>query len=285
MLTNVSDDSPGWADATESVDEPVLVVRRVRPAYEQVAAQLRDLIIRGELAAGDRLPVESELPTLFGVSRSTIREALRVLSSQNLITTRRGVRGGTFVVKPEPDHVREVFETSLGLMVVHDAIGIDELIEVREMLEVPAARWAASRRTQAHVKALHDLAHRRDQSPSSPRDLDETRSFHEVVLHGAGNALLDIVAQPIFRVLDTRIHPRGEGFRTNREGTGPIFWNEVSEDHLRIAEAIEARDEEAAAESMLAHLEHLRVRYQGLLSENKPAPSKRAKRSKTPVAR
>jgi len=238
----------------EDKDGPSLAVHRVRPAYEQVAAQLRDLIIRGEIAAGDRLPVESELPALFGVSRSTIREALRVLASQNLITTRRGVRGGTFVMKPEPEHVRDFLETSLGLMAVDDAASIDELIEVREMLEVPAARLAAARRTNAHVEALQAIL-RRDDAPTAPRQFEETRGFHEIVLDGARNSFLEMVARPIFSVLDTRI---------NRESAGPRFWSEVSADHRRIAEAVEAQDEEAATSSMLAHLEHLRVRYQGL---------------------
>ena len=251
----MSDDSPGGADATGLPGGPVLVVRRVRPAYEQVAAQLRESIIRGEIAVGDRLPVESELPALFGVSRSTIREAIRVLSSQNLITTRRGVHGGTIVMKPEPEQVQSFLETSLGLMAVGEAIGIDELIEVRELLEVPAARLAAVRRTDAHVEALQTLLGRQEQSSSAPGHFDETRGFHEIILEGAANSLLEIVARPIFGVLDTRI---------DREGAGPGFWNEVAKDHRRIFAAIESGDEDGAAEGMLAHLRLLRVRYRRL---------------------
>jgi DNA-binding FadR family transcriptional regulator len=231
----------------------MLSVRRVRPAYEQVASQLRDLIIKGEIGAGDRLPVESELPALFGVSRSTIREALRVLSSQNLVSTRRGVHGGTFVVKPQAEYVGDYLEASLGLMTVDDAMSIDELIEVREFLEVPAARLAACRRAERHVKSLHAILDQHE--PGMPRAFSETRGFHEVILDATGNALLEMVTRPIFAVLQTRIE---------RSGAPSSFWSEVSRDHERIAAAVEAGEEASAADEMLQHLEHLRSRYRRL---------------------
>lgn len=232
-----------------------LMVQRVRPAYEQVATQLRDLIIRGDVAPGDRLPVESELPAMFGVSRSTIREALRVLSSQNLVATRRGVHGGTFVVKPQPEYVGDFLEASLGLMTVDDSLSIDELIEVREMLEVPAARLAAVRRSDTHVKALHANLSERGDMPSVPRAFSETHGFHEIILDAAGNSLLEMMTRPIFGVLQTRIE---------RPGAPASFWSEVAQDHRKIAEAVEASNDDAASQAMLAHLEHLRVRYRSL---------------------
>ena len=222
MLVNMSDDGLEGADAVASEDKPVLVVRRVRPAYEQVAAQLRDLIIRGRSWWVIVCPW-SPSSALFGVSRSTIREVFRVLSSQNLITTRRGVNGGTFVMKPESEQVQSFLETSLGLMAVGEAISIDELIEVRELLEVPAARLAAARRTDAHVKALQALLGRGGQPASGPgtsrRPGVFTRSSWTGRQQPAGHG-----GPPIFGVLDTRI---------DREGAGPGFWNEVLEDHRR----------------------------------------------------
>ena len=77
-----------------------LRVNRVQPAYQQVADQLRDRILDGSVAAGDRLPTEVELSEIFGVSRSTVREALRVLASRGLIRTTRGTTGGTFFGLP-----------------------------------------------------------------------------------------------------------------------------------------------------------------------------------------
>ena len=73
---------------------------RVPKAAELVAADLRRQIIRGELSEGDALPPESELMVRFGVSRPTLREAFRVLESENLIAIRRGARGGARVQPP-----------------------------------------------------------------------------------------------------------------------------------------------------------------------------------------
>ena len=73
-------------------------------------------MLDGSLAAGDRLPAEGELAVAFGVSRSTVREALRVLASRDLITTVRGTSGGSFVSHADADQVSAFLETSIGLM-------------------------------------------------------------------------------------------------------------------------------------------------------------------------
>src|SRR5437764_15085885 len=85
-------------------------VKRVRKAYEQVYDQLRELIMRGELVRGQRLPGEAELAREFGVSRGTVREALRLLAAQDLIRTAKGAGGGSFVTLPTADHVSEVLQ-------------------------------------------------------------------------------------------------------------------------------------------------------------------------------
>src|SRR6478735_5117351 len=80
-------------------------------AYQALAADLRDRIVSGEFQPGDRLPIEPDLCVRYGVSRSTVREALRLLASQNLIRTVRGTTGGSFVAHPDPDHISAYLET------------------------------------------------------------------------------------------------------------------------------------------------------------------------------
>src|SRR3954468_11719481 len=106
----------GAATGSAAGARAALAVSRLQPAYQQVADQLRALIISGELVAGDRLPPEGELGASFGVSRSTVREALRSLASQGLIETTRGTTGGTFVTRIKPAAVTSYLETSIGLM-------------------------------------------------------------------------------------------------------------------------------------------------------------------------
>ena len=127
----------------------MFTVSKIKPAYQQVADQLRSLILSGELGPGDRLPVESEMSTTFGVSRSTVREALRSLSAQNLVYTSRGVTGGTFIADASPPVLSASLETGLSLLNGAEAITLAELLEAREMFEVPATRLAARRRTDA----------------------------------------------------------------------------------------------------------------------------------------
>jgi GntR family transcriptional regulator, transcriptional repressor for pyruvate dehydrogenase complex len=237
--------------------DTALGVRRIEPAYRQVAEQLRALVLRGDLGAGERLPNETELSAMFGVSRSTVREALRVLSSQNLITTSRGVGGGSFVARPAPEHISDYLETSLGLLSGSedaDAISLGELLEARELLEVPAARLAAKRRTDGQLDLLRAcLEAERQVVEAEEPEYEEHRHFHQLVIDAASNGLVSIVTRPVFNVVQRR-------FR--REAAPKRFWTDVVEAHERILERIEEGDEEGAAVEMFSHLERLRATYE-----------------------
>ena len=101
---------------------PAGPVRRVRKAYEQVYDQLRDWIIRGDLSRGARLPSEAVLAREFGVSRGTVREALRVLAAQNLIRTAKGAGGGSFVTLPTVDHISTFLHANISLLSESDDV-------------------------------------------------------------------------------------------------------------------------------------------------------------------
>lgn len=237
---------------TEGTKGQDLTVQRIKPAYKQVADQLRSLVVGGELGPGERLPNESDLSSAFRVSRSTVREALRVLASQNLLTTSRGVGGGSFVAHPAPEQVREFLETSLGLLSGTGALSGEELLEARELLEVPAARLAAQRRSVADLESLQLALE--GQRARADRDVRfESRArFHQALLGASGNRFLMITAQPLFTVI------RG---RFRREQEPQLFWKRVADDHARILERVEERDAEGAAEEMHLHLERLRAIY------------------------
>lgn len=229
-----------------------LGVSRVRPAYQQVADQLLDLILSGQLASGDRLPPESDLAASFGVSRSTVREALRVLASRDLIHTTRGTTGGTFVRRVEVEQVSDYLETSIGLMSGASALGLDDLLEARDVLEVPAARLAAARRGDHHVDQLREAIERETRTRGRSLKFREHRNFHVIVAAASGNGLLEMMTEPVFRVLQTKFLDPDVPQR---------FWDQVDHDHDAIAEAIAAGDPEAAATAMHDHLGRLRTAY------------------------
>ncbi|MEA2247030.1 MAG: hypothetical protein QOH46_1559, partial [Solirubrobacteraceae bacterium] len=93
-----------------------LPLRRVRKAYEQVYDQLRGMVLSGELARGQRLPTEVALAAEFGVSRGTIREAMRLLVAENLIRTAKGAGGGNFVMLPTVDHISRFVQRNIELL-------------------------------------------------------------------------------------------------------------------------------------------------------------------------
>jgi GntR family transcriptional repressor for pyruvate dehydrogenase complex len=230
-----------------------LSVNRVLPAYEQVAEQLRQLILRGELAPRDRLPVEGELCAIFGVSRSTIREALRVLAARDLVHTVRGTTGGTFVSKTDAAKVSQYLETSLGLMSGADAITVAEILEARELVEVPAARLASSRAAPEHIAAMREALDREVASMGRGLKFREHRNFHGIIVEAAGNGLLKIMNDPVFKVLQAKFL---------RPDVAPEFWHEVDSEHGAILDCIAAGDGEGAAQAMLDHLATLRVLYE-----------------------
>lgn len=233
-----------------SVERPTgpVPVRRVRKAYEQVADQLRGLIMSGELAPGERLPNEALLAREFGVSRATVREALRVLAAQNLLRTAKGAGGGSYVTIPTVDHISEFLRANINLLTDSQDVTLEELIEARELLEVPAARLAAGRRR------LEDIEKLRATIPGEPLELNTqeqfsyNKEFHSAVIECCRNTLLYIAAQPVFSALQTSLA---------RSALGRRFHREINDHHLRIVEAIEAGDEDGAATEMHSHLEFL----------------------------
>jgi len=250
-LAAVNEDAPEFSSEVEEGPEkhPELKVNRVRPAYEQVAEQLRDRMLSAELLPGERLPSEAELAGMFGVGRTTIREGLRLLTSQQLVTTTRGVKGGTFVVTPDADNISRYLETSIGLLAGTSRLSIDELLEARMCLELPATRRATGQADKAQIAAI-GLTVGSDQSVHM-----EHSNFHVAILQASGNRMLEVMARPIFDVLRTRL---------NRGAAPADFWDTVRDDHQQIFQAIGARDEAGAVVRMEGHLGHLASVYSAI---------------------
>ena len=221
--------------------------------YEQVADQLRTLVVGGTLQPGSRLPNEEVLAREFGVSRATLREALRSLAAQDLIRTAKGAGGGSYVTLPSVEGVSSFLHSSISLMADANDVSLENLLEARELLEVPAARLAAVRRRDG------ELARLREAIPEEPLRLEPAeqfvynQDFHSVVIECCSNALLAIAAQPIFGVLQRNLA---------RTTLGTTFHRSINEQHRAIAAAIEAGDADAAGGEMHAHLHYLRPYYE-----------------------
>jgi DNA-binding FadR family transcriptional regulator len=223
-------------------------VRRVRKAYEQVADQLRELIMTGELTPGERLPNEAVLARQFGVSRATIREALRVLAAQSLIRTAKGAGGGSYVTIPSVGHLSDFLSSNVRLLSDARDVTLAELVEIRMLLEVPAVRLAAERRDDDDLARMRATIPREVEKLDTREEFVHNRDFHTIVIECARNSLLYIAAQPVFSTLQTHLA---------RSTLGRRFHSEIHRHHGLIADAVEAHDADAAADEMRKHLEFL----------------------------
>jgi DNA-binding FadR family transcriptional regulator len=222
-------------------------------AYEQVADVLRRRVVAGDLEPGARLPTETMLASEFGVSRPTVREALRLLAAQNLVRTAKGATGGSYVTVPSVGHLSASLGPGIGLLADAQHISLEELLEVRQLLEVPAARLAAARRRDDDLERLRSAIPERPLELGAQEQFAYNADFHAVVLEASGNSLLAVAAQPVFDVLQTRLV---------RSNLGARFHRTINAHHRSLVAAIESGDEDAAGGEMHEHVEFLRPFYE-----------------------
>lgn len=224
----------------------------VRTAYDRLAHRIRDEILAGHLRPGDRLPTGEELCERYQVGRNTAREALRTLASQGLITVKRGVTGGTFVAHPRPEQVTDSLGTSFTLLAGNAQLPVSGLLEIREMLEVPAAELAAFRRTDEDLAELRKCLFDSSVKPSA-EVFTRSQAFHSRMIKAARNPWLEIVAAPMYRILEGRFL---------RERAPAHVWHDGDRDHREILGYLEVGDATGAREASRAHLRSLRGFYE-----------------------
>jgi GntR family transcriptional repressor for pyruvate dehydrogenase complex len=222
---------------------------RVRRPREQVELQIRQAILSGQFAQGDRLPSETELAKDFSVSRSTIREALRALATAGLISTTPGASGGSFVEGFDHHALAASFGESVANIMQLGSLSYPEVAEVRAMLEIPSARLAARNRRDEHLEQLARVIDREKTiEVSDPAVPVLNVSFHEIVADASGNRLLAALVAALHAVT----HPLAF------IDTSPDLGRESVIQQMRIVRAIRDRDEEKAGAAMGDHLKYLR---------------------------
>jgi len=173
---------------------------RVPKAGELVATQLRRQIVRGDLREGDALPSEAVLMERFGVSRPTLREAFRILEAENLISVRRGARGGARV------HVPDVAAAAryAGAILEYRQATLSDVFDTRTVLESQAAGLLSQRRGRAHLDRLEELL----AAEEATLDGDEAaflaadEAFHLGVVELADNQTLDLLVRMLYAIIE-----------------------------------------------------------------------------------
>lgn len=161
---------------------------KIRSRADLVVDKITNSIINGELSDGELLPPENELCEIFGISRSILREAIRVLVSKGLVEVKQG--HGTFVRLPKIDVPEEAVRNYL----MTNTFSLLQLMEIRTPIEVEVARLAAERREEKHVTRLEkslQIMHSDSNSVEVYADADET--FHQAIIDASDNPLFGIM--------------------------------------------------------------------------------------------
>lgn len=157
----------------------------------QIAAAIRAAIVAGDLISDARLPSEAELSDQFGVSRPTVREALKRLAAQNLIRTQRGATGGAFVNRLTFEDAYDQQITTSTLLLSMNAIDFDTACEARFALERACAPLAAARRLPEHLAAMRIELMRQSRSGLTDEEFCASDvAFHRALVDAAGNPVL-----------------------------------------------------------------------------------------------
>ena len=222
-------------------------------AHEQILEALRGQIDDGTLGVGDRLPAERELATRFGVSRTSVREAIRVLEVMGIVSVRRGAEHGV-TLRREPGNA---FSTIVGLLVGLDHVSVGDIIEFRVIVESGAARALAANGGGDALAPLLD----RMEDPALPQPefhlLDA--AFHVALVRAAGNALLNLVEDAVDGLLRKVI-----------TDLALIAWDwdairpRLIAEHRAIHDAIVAGDGERAAALVTKHVRYWGHRVKGV---------------------
>ena len=224
---------------------------------KQIAESLREAIIEGELKVDERLPTEEELAARFEVSRPTIREALKRLAAQNLIRSRRGPAGGTFVNRPSQEDLRSALTTAVVLLVSIGEFSSRAIAEARSELESLCCRLAAERRVEPNLLAMAtELEIQKDVELADQEFWASGVRFHRALVDATQNPVLQFAMFIVLEALQTTTH-----FTTLDRHEREF----IIAQHEHIYAAIEDRNPAAAASLVSEHINYLSEKYaQGL---------------------
>jgi DNA-binding FadR family transcriptional regulator len=222
----------------EGLFAPVAVAR----ASSAIADQIRTAIVTGKLSEGQRLAPERELAEQFGVSRVTVRDALRALEAMGLIEVRVGARGGAFVTAP----TGSVIAQTMSDMMLMAVMTPEDVVEARLIVELGIVTLACARATDEDLEKLRELCAYADgalKAKTYTREL--SWEFHSLLAQAAHNAAVDGLAQSFRSSLSMHPVRTREGARAHER---------TVEEHARILEALENRDGATARAEMARHL-------------------------------
>lgn len=216
-------------------------------AYQDVVEQIQEAIIGGTLKPGSQLPAERELKEQFGVSRGTLREALRVLEQKGLIEIRTGVSGGSIIREVNSEQLSE----NLGFLIRHRSVSLKDLAEFREGMEGSVAALAAQRTGEKEAALLAGLvaeagAYLKEGRKGWDNFIRTDEKLHMALARISGNQLFITVLESVY----FNIHTYYENYLPR----GKQLLEENFNDLREIVAAVAAGNAERARELARSHV-------------------------------
>ncbi len=243
-------------------------IRRPRASGE-IVDQIERAIFGGQLSPGDRLQSERELAEQFGVSRITVRDALRILEARGLVRVKVGASGGAFVSEANVDRVAE----SLSTMIRLKRMTLSELAEARTVVESATVVLAAERATAKDLALMRETVEQgREAVRERDSHLNVSMDFHVALARAANNEVLYATVRAYHELLVGAL----------RDMRDPKSARATQKFHEEIYDAVRSHDAEAAREVMLEHLAESEKRLRRWIQT---AKGRAAARGPVPFAR
>jgi GntR family transcriptional regulator, transcriptional repressor for pyruvate dehydrogenase complex len=217
----------------------------VEKRFEALAARLREQILNGAISPGEILPNERALVDISGLSRGSVREALRVLEAQGLVATSVGRNNGRRAIRPSAALVHN----SLSFFIRGQQVAFEKLMETIETLEPSLAGLAALHHTEEDIAALQENLEKLRATTGAKKFLAANSAWHSAIAHASHNPVLIAVYDGLSPGL---LDPHVAGFASKEVRTAVVRAS------LRIEEAIIARDAETARSRMQKHVQAYR---------------------------
>jgi GntR family transcriptional repressor for pyruvate dehydrogenase complex len=217
---------------------------KTKKIYEEIMEQIRQMITRGDLQPGDKLPSERELAETLGVSRTSVREALTALGALGILDVRPGE--GTFIKRSSDT---QTFEP-LTLLLAVERNPEAQLMEVRRILETESAALAAQRATADDVTKIELALQVMKNADSVQEAVEADLRFHYAIAEATKNPVL-------LRIMNTVADLMHNNFRQDREALYSRLTQKVLNEHEAIINAIKEKNPEQAWVQMLEHINNI----------------------------
>lgn len=229
----------------------------------QITESIRKAILDGQIRVDERLPSEEDLAQRFGVSRPTIREALKRLAAENLVRSRRGPTGGNFVKRPSIQEIAGSLANALRLLATVGEFEVDEILDARFEFESLCCRLVTGEIGPATLSELEgEIVHQRDPALTDVEFCASDVRFHNALAGLSSNSVLRIMMvamnealQPITNLLTFRFRKRSR----------------ITDQHQALVAALKAKDVDAAIRTLDEQRTYLAHQYGAALEWKSPS--------------